>query len=84
MQRHRCLKTMPCLRTSDFCSRGPIHEASMYNRVGLGSIDSISTWFGMLVSISLRCSGPKTHAGPSFLLRERFGFDRFDNISISI
>ena len=29
----------------------------------------------------LRSSGPKTHAGSSFLLlRKRFGFDRFEDI----
>ena len=34
----------------------------------------------MLASILLRSLGPKTHAGPSFLLRKRFGFDRFDKL----
>ena len=29
-------------------------------------------------------SGPKTLAGPSLLLRKRFGFDRFDHVSVSI
>ena len=52
-------------------------------RVGLGSIDSISTWFGVLVSMSLRSSGPKTHAGLS-LSRKRFGFDQFGNVSVWI
>ena len=46
-------------------------------RLGLGSIDSISTWFGILVSILLRSAGPEARAGPSFLLRKRFGLDRF-------
>ena len=40
--------------------------------------------FGILVLILLRTSGPKTRAGPSVLLRKRFGFDRFDNISVSV
>ena len=53
-------------------------------RVGLDSIDWISTWLGILVSILLGSSGPQTHAGPSFLLRKRFGFDRFDHVSVSI
>ena len=43
----------------------------------------IST-FGMLVSMLLRSSGPETHAGQSFLLRKHFGFDRFDDVSVSI
>ena len=43
-------------------------------------IDSISTWYGIWVSILLRSSGPNTHAGPSFLLRKHFGFDRFDSV----
>ena len=33
--------------------------ASLVVRVGLGLTDSISTWFGILVSRSLRSSGPK-------------------------
>ena len=53
-------------------------------RVGLGSIDPISTWFGIWVSILLWYSGHQTHAGPSFLLRERTGFDRFDSVSVLI
>ena len=53
-------------------------------RVGLGSIDSTSTWFGILVSISLRSSGPKAHAGPRSLLRKRSGLDRFGSVSVSI
>ena len=32
-------------------------------RVGLGSIDSISTWLGSSVSALLRSSGPKAYAG---------------------
>ena len=53
-------------------------------RVGLGLIDSIPTWFGILASRLLRSSGPKTHTGPSLLLRKSFGFDRFDNVSFWI
>ena len=70
--------------------RGPLNRGHLkipmitIIRVGLGSIYSISTWFGVWVSMSLRSSGPKTHAGPSLLLRKRFGSDRFDNVSVSI
>ena len=34
-------------------------------RTGFGSINSVSTWFGILVSILLRSSGPNAHAGPA-------------------
>ena len=50
-------------------------RSRVLSRVGLGLIDSIPTWFGISVSLLLRSSGPKTHAGPSFLLCIRFGFD---------
>ena len=59
------------------------HNGEIEARVGLGSIDSISTWFGISVSILLRSAGPQTHAGPSLLLRKGFGFDRFDDVSVS-
>ena len=52
-------------------------------RVGLGSIDSISTCFRILASVLLRSSGSQTHVGPS-LLRKHFVFDRFDSVSVSI
>ena len=55
--------------------KGDARKPRSENRVGLGSIDSISTWFGISVSTLLRSSGPKTHAGPSLLSHKRLGFD---------
>ena len=45
-----------------------------------------STWFGTSAStiIASIFRAPKTHAGPSFSLRKRFDFDRFDSVSVSI
>ena len=37
-----------------------------------------------LVAIPLRSSGPAAHAGASFFLRKRSGFDRFDIASVPI
>lgn len=53
-------------------------------RVGHGSINSILTWLGILVSTLLRSSGHRTRAGSSLLVRKRFGLDRFDNVSLLI
>ena len=61
-----------------------VGSSCVASRVGLDLIGSMSTWFGILVSMLLRSSGPKTHAGPSFLLRKGVGFHRFDRASVSI
>ena len=55
---------------SNFCAGRSTRQDSgqaayILSRVGLGSIDSISAWFGIPVSISLRSLGPQTHAGPA-------------------
>ena len=52
--------------------------------VSFGPVLPLPAGFGILVSTPLRSSGPRTHAGLSFLLRKLVGFDRFDDVSASI
>ena len=61
---------------ANICYIGNPLEMSVCS-MGLGSIDSISTWFGIWASILLRYSGPKARAGPRLLLRKRFGLITF-------
>ena len=48
-------------------------------------IDSISTWFGIMVSLSLRSSGPKTHAEPRYCcVNGLVLIGSIDNVAVSI